>query len=492
MPRPRPVPEGTPRATDDDASHAVRFGTDGWRAVIAEDFTFKNVARVAQATSDYWARQAGSGGARSAMVSFDRRFLSKEFAQLTSEVFAGNGFLVRLTREPNPTPALSLAVRDLGAVGGVMITASHNPAEFNGYKVKDYQGAPADDATGRAIEALLDVNPVRRLPLPETLHAGLIRYTDLRPAHYRAIRRLVDVPALTHAKLRIAHDAMYGNGAGAFATALAGTGCAVTNLRANRDPLFGGIRPEPIAENYAATSAWLRRHPQDLCLVTDGDGDRLGALDGRGRPITGNELIALLVLHLARNRGERGRLVKTVNTTSWVNRIGNALGLPVTEVPIGFKHIAAEMLQGDVLLGGEETGSIGLRHHIPERDGLAAGLMLLELLAMTGRTIRQHLATLAREFGSLHYDRQRLPSDLDRNQALMARCRREPPTRLLRSPVDAVLTLDGVKYVARDGSWLMLRGSGTEPALRLYAESSSPTTTQQLLAQGRRLIAHLT
>ncbi len=491
MARSRTVQYGLPRVSSGGTLSEVRFGTDGWRAVIAEGFTFANVGRVAQATADYWARLAAPSQGRSTIVSFDRRFLSEQFAQLTAEVLAGNGFRVQLTGEPNPTPALSLAVRDAGAVGGVMITASHNPAEFNGYKVKDHRGAPADDATGRAIEALLDATPVRRLPLIEARRASLIRDVDLRLTHYRAIRKLVDFPALRRARLRIAHDAMYGNGAGVFAAALKGTGCLVTSLRADRDPLFGGIRPEPIAENYAATSAWLRRHPQDLCLVTDGDGDRLGALDGRGRPITGNELIALLILHLARNRGERGRLVKTVNTTSWVDRIGAALGLPVVEVPIGFKHIAAEMLQGDVLLGGEETGSIGLRGHIPERDGLAAGLILIELLAVTGRTVRQHLTSIAREFGPLHYDRIRLPSNPERNGVLMAKARAHPPARLLRSPVESVVTLDGVKYVARDGSWLMLRGSGTEPALRLYAESLNAATTQRLLTQGRRLIENL-
>ncbi len=469
---------------------AIRFGTDGWRAVIADGFTFGNVARLAQATADSW-KESGSAPDRRprAVVSFDRRFLSERFAELTAEVLVGNGFNVLLTREPNPTPALSLAVARSGACGGVMITASHNPAEFNGYKVKEHDGAPATGETCRRIESLLDANPIQRRPLAEAQRAGLIRWVDLRPAHHRALRQLVDFPLIAGTRLRLAHDAMFGNGAGAFAALLTGTRCTVTELRADRDPLFGGIRPEPIAENYAATSAWLGRHPQDLCLVTDGDADRLGALDRHGVPVTGNELIALLVLHLTRNRHERGRLVKTVNTTTWMDRIAAAVALPVTEVPVGFKHIAAEMLRGDVLLGGEETGSIGLRHHIPERDGLAAGLMILELLATTGQSLTSLLTSLRREFGPLSYDRVRLASSPEKNAMLIAKFRDAPPTRLVGSPVQAVSTLDGVKFTARDGSWLMLRGSGTEPALRLYAEAATPNTTRRLLRLGRRLVA---
>ncbi len=467
----------------------ICFGTDGWRGVIAESFTFNNVARVTQATAGHWLNACRVHDRRLAMVSYDRRFLSERFAELVTEVLAGNGFEVWLTREPNPTPALSYAVAASGACGGIMITASHNPAGFNGFKVKDHLGAPADDETGRAIEGRLDSQPVRRLPLLEARRAGLIRLVDLRPAHYRAIRRLVDFPLIAGAGLRVAHDAMFGNGAGAFASLLGGTRCQVTGLRQERDPLFGGIRPEPIAENYAATRTWLRSHPQDLCLVTDGDADRLGALDGLGRPVTGNQLIALLALHLTRHRRERGRLVKTVNTTTWMDRIAAAAGLPLTETAIGFKHLATEMLKGDVLLAGEETGSIGLGHHLPERDGLAAGLVLLELLAESGRPLAGWLRSLAKEFGPLHYERIRLASPPERNADLIARCRRDPPARLLRSPVESVNSLDGVKFTARDGSWLMLRGSGTEPVLRLYAETAAPQLTRRLLAQGRRLVA---
>jgi phosphomannomutase len=465
----------------------IHFGTDGWRGVIAEMFTFANVARVAQANARYWQKSHGASSRQLVIVGYDRRFLSERFAELVAEVLAGNGFEVWLARGPYPTPALSLAVARAGACGGVMITASHNPAEFNGYKIKDHRGAPASDAAGRAIEALLDAQPVRRLPLAAAQRAGLVRRVDLRPAHYRAVRRLVDFRTVAASGLRLAHDAMFGNGAGVFADLLAGTRCTVTGLRQERDPLFGGIRPEPIAENYAATRAWLRRHPQDLCLVTDGDADRLGALEGRGRSVTGNQLVALLVLHLTRNRGERGRLLKTVNTTTWVDHIAAAAGLPLIETPIGFKHLAAELLRGDTLLAGEETGSIGLRRHLPERDGLAAGLMLLELLATTGRSLTRWLHHLEREFGPRHYDRIRVASTPERNAAVIARCLRQPPARLLRSPVEAINTLDGVKFTARDGSWLMLRGSGTEPALRLYAETASPRLTERLLAQGRRL-----
>src|SRR5262245_46646062 len=351
----------------------IKFGTDGWRAIIAEDFTFANVERVAQATADYWLANPASGTTRKVIVGYDRRFLSDQFARRTAEVLCGNGFDVVLTTQPTPTPAVSFAVKAQGAVGGVMITASHNPPAFNGFKLKAHFGGSAEPSMCQGVEALLDNSPVRSRTLDGS---PSVRVTDIRPAHFAAIKKLVDFKLIARSKLRFAHDALYGVGAGCFAELLAHTTCRVTTLNGAHDPNFGGINPEPIPQNYGPSAAYLRKHPHDLCLVTDGDADRVGGMDGRGNPLTTHQIICLLLQHLIVNRQERGRMVKALTTTSMVDKICAAHGLELVETGVGFKYICAEMLKGNVLLGAEESGGIGFPGHVPERDGILAGQIL--------------------------------------------------------------------------------------------------------------------
>ncbi len=469
----------------------IQFGTDGWRGVIAEDFTFANVERVSQAAAAYWRASPAAGTRQEVVIGYDRRFLSAEFAGRAAEVFAGNGFRVVLTPDPTPTPAVSFAVKARHAVGGVMITASHNPAKFNGFKLKSHFGGSSDSATCQAVEACLDQSSIRRQHLTDATDEKRLLVHDLRPAHYRAIKRLVDFRLVARSRLRLAHDALFGVGAGCFEQLLAGSSCKVTTLNGAHDPLFGGINPEPIEKNYARSRRFLRRNPHDVCIVTDGDADRIGAMDGRGGPITNQQVIALLLHHLANNRQGRGRVVKTLNTTAMVDKMCSAWGFPLTEVGIGFKHIAVEMLRGDVLLGAEESGSVGFGGHIPERDGLAAGLMLLELLATERVSIRRLLARLEREFGPHRYGRIDTSVPLEKRVALVDFLQAQPPATLLRSPVKEVKTFDGVKFVAENSSWLMLRGSGTEPILRIYAEAASNTALQSLLKLGVNLARRL-
>lgn len=474
----------------------IRFGTDGWRAVIARDFTFANVARVARATAAHWSAEPPAGTRRRVVVGFDRRFLSDAFAFAAAEEFAAAGFEVLLADQPAPTPAVSLAVPRHRAAGGVMLTASHNPPEFNGYKLKLATGAPAGADVCAAVEARLeagsDAVPCVTIHSSdgdgrESVSPGHIRRLDLRTPHLRRVRGLVDLAALRRARLCVAHDAMHGVGAGCFEVLLAGTGVQLTPLRAAHDCLFGGVAPEPVARNYAATSAWLAKHPHDLCLVTDGDADRLGAMDGRGRPLSTHQVICLLLDHLVRNRGQRGRVVTALTTTSMVPKLCAESGLPHTEVSVGFKHTAAELAKGDVLLGAEESGGIGFAGHIPERDGLLAGMILLEALAAAGVSINRMIAALERRFGPHRYARLDARFPLERRAELMARLAASPPARLLRSPVERVQTFDGVKFTARDGSWLAFRGSGTEPVLRIYAEADSDAKAARLLKAGRGL-----
>jgi phosphomannomutase len=465
----------------------IKFGTDGWRAIIADQFTFSNVARVAQATADYWNANPPPDTNQSVIIGYDRRFLSDRFAQLSAEILAANGFRVVLTPEPTPTPAISLAVHAQKAVGGIMITASHNPAAFNGFKLKAHYGGSADETLCRAVEASLDGNPVRRITFEQGRAQRLIRVQALRAKYLATIKRLVDFPLISRSKVRFAHDALFGVGAGCFEELLAGTHCRVTTLNGEHNPLFGGLNPEPIPQNYGASAAYLRRHPHDLCLVTDGDADRIGGMDGRGRPLSTHQLICLLLHHFVQNRHQTGRVVKAITTTSMVDRMCADFGLQLLETPVGFKYVCHEMRQGNVLLGFEESGGIGFPGHIPERDGVLAGLMLLELLAMERTSVNRLIARLERRYGVHRYARNDISFPLEKRQLLMDFCARQPPDRLLRSPVTEVKTFDGVKYIAADGSWLMLRGSGTEPILRIYAETSTEAGARRLLQLGQHL-----
>ncbi len=495
----------------------IKFGTDGWRAVIAEDFNFANVARVAQATADYWKAECGMRSAEifgrelKVVVGYDRRFFSDRFAQTAADVFAGNGFQVILTPEPTPTPSVSFAVKHLGAVGGVMITASHNPPIFNGFKLKSYYGGSSSPDECQAVENFLGRNPVHAVA--PAVAAKQILTQDVRPAHYAALKKLVDFKLIAKSKLRFAHDALFGVGAGCFEQLLAGTTCQVTTLNARHDVLFGGINPEPIEKNYGPTQKFLRAHPHDLCLVTDGDADRVGGMDGRGNALTTHQIICLLLHHLVVNRrGAVGvqasacqdrstlkrelqptttrRVVKALTTTSMVDKMCAAYGLPLVETGVGFKYICAEMLKGGVLLGAEESGGIGFPGHIPERDGIAAGLMLLELLATERVPVNKLLARLEKQFGPHRYGRIDTHYPLEQRASLMEFLQKNPPAKLLRSPLADMKTFDGVKFIAQDTSWLMLRGSGTEPILRIYAEAKSDADVRKLLQLGVALTRH--
>jgi phosphomannomutase len=480
------MPEHLHHATHTPAP--IRFGTDGWRAVIAEDFTFANVERVAQATAEFWSAPSGNPrpDAPTVVIGYDRRFLSEQFAARTAEVMAGNGFQVVLTSRPTPTPAVSWAVKTMGAVGGVMITASHNPAVFNGFKLKASYGGSADAETSQGVERLLDRAQPRKVPLDEALRAKRIRLRDLIPPHLEAVRSRIDFRPLRRRPLEVAHDALYGVGAGCFERLLEHTRCRVRAFNDRPDPSFGGLSPEPIPANYGATAHALARQPADVCLVTDGDADRLGAMDGRGRPLSTHQLICLVLQHLRTRRHASGRVVKALTTTSMLDKMCAAYGLELTETSVGFKYIAAEMLKGGVLLGAEESGGIGFPEHLPERDGLLAGMVILEALATERVPISRLIQRLERAFGPHRYARRDIHFPIERRQALVAACIEAPPTRLLRSPVDQVKSADGVKFIARNGAWLMLRGSGTEPVLRIYAEADSDAAARRLVQFGAR------
>jgi len=463
---------------------AIKFGTDGWRAVIAEGFTFENLEIAAQATADYWKSAPADGTKPSVVVGYDRRFLSDQFAQRVAEIMAGNGLDVILADAPIPTQVVSHAVKRLGAVGGVMITASHNPPIFNGFKLKAHYGGSAEPAICKAVEAQLGKSTPKATPLEEALKSRKIVRKDLLPDYLSAIKKLVDFDLISKSGIRFAHDPLFGVAAGIFERLLAGTTCKVTTLNAVHDPMFGGINPEPIAKNYTKSAAYLSKNPHDICLVTDGDADRVGGMDGRGNALSTHQLICLLLQHFIKRRNGMGRVVKALTTTSMVDRMCEVNGLELVETGVGFKYVCSEMIQGNVLLGFEESGGIGFPGHIPERDGILSGLMLLEMLATEKKPLAKLLAGLAKDYGSYFYARIDTHFPLEKRADLMAFCAKNPPPRLLASPVVDVKSYDGVKFVAKSGAWLMLRGSGTEPILRIYAEADTQAGADKLVKEG--------
>ncbi len=480
----------------------IKFGTDGWRAVISEEFTFDNVRKVAQAIADKTLAEGpapfSANGDHSPaadpltlVVGFDTRFLSDRYARAVAEVLAGNGIHVWLARGDAPTPMISYAIVDKGAAGGVMITASHNPPRYNGIKLKAAYGGGASANVAKAVERRVAENDEqgitpRRIELAEAVERGLITLFDPLPAYRDHVRTLVNFDVIREAHLSVAVDAMYGAGRIYMRRLLEEADCQVVELRGEMNPGFNGIHPEPIARHLQPLMAEMSTGRHHLGLATDGDADRIGAVDPDGRFIDPHRIMALLLSSLIEDHGLRGSVVKTVSTTQILNRLAAHYDLPVHETPVGFNYIADLMLTENVLIGGEESGGISIQGHIPEGDGILMGLLLAELVAKRGRP----LAVLADELmdrpyiGHFHYarhDRNVTPFDKTTLvQGLMAAA----PLTLGDQAIAHISDHDGVKYILDDGSWLLIRPSGTEPVLRVYAEAHSDAQVHALLEAG--------
>lgn len=471
----------------------IHFGTDGWRAVIADTFTFENVRYVTQALADVLLEGYSGSAAPEVVVGFDTRFLSDRFAQETARVLAANGIGVWLTRSDAPTPAISYNVVAKGAAAGVVITASHNPPRYNGFKVKSSYGGSATAEFCKRIEARLQANfaagqQPRTISYEAALASEQIRRFDPSWVYYEHLGRLVDMDTINGAELNIVHDAMWGAGRGAFSGILRRSRAAITDIRSDMNPGFGGIHPEPILKNLTALVAAVRNSRADVGLATDGDADRIGAVDADGNFIDPHHVFALTLRLLVERKGLRGDVVKTVSTTTMIDAICAAHGLTLHETPVGFNHIADLMTLRDVLMGGEESGGISLRGHIPEGDGVLMGLMLLEVMAAYGAPLHEIVADLQATYGPAQYGRidSRLSRALPKAQmtTLLAD---GAPQHLNGETVTRVDTLDGVKFRLADGGWLLIRPSGTEPVLRIYAEAPTPNAVTALLDAGSEM-----
>jgi alpha-D-glucose phosphate-specific phosphoglucomutase len=471
-------------------SSEITFGTDGWRALIAEDFTFDNVRACAQGVADYLHK---TGIAQDGLIiGYDTRFASEDFAAASAEIIAANGINVFLCEKAAPTPVISYLVTEKKLAGAIIITASHNPGQWNGFKFKDHTGASAPgelvlQIEKNAHEALKSGN-IKRIPLTEGLEKGTIAYLDPLPIYTAQVKRLLDLEPLRQSGFHIIVDSMYGAGIGYFNTMLQGGNVEIEEINGERNPLFPGIQPEPIAKNLTRLSTLMPERKAHVGLATDGDADRIGIMDEKGDFLNPHQVFALLSLYFLEVHGERRPIIKSLCATDMLYRLGELYNIPVFETPVGFKYVAPLMLEKDAFIGGEESGGYGFRGHVPERDGILAGLFFLDFMVKTGKTPSQLLAFLYSKVGEHYYDRYDIHITPEQKKAALDKVKQGNIDRVAGIKVARLITTDGFKYLLDDSSWLLLRFSGTEPLLRIYAESHSHEKVKKLLDYGKTIV----
>ncbi len=467
----------------------IKFGTDGWRGIIAEDFTFDNVRICAQGVAEYL---NGTGLAhRGLVVGYDTRFASEDFAAAAAEVAAANGIRVYLCQEATPTPVISYAILAKQAGGAIVITASHNPGAWNGFKYKLESACSASTEVitelERHISRIQASGVVKQIPLEQALEDGLVMRFDPSLPYFEHIGELVDLERLRQSGLKVIVDSMYGAGAGYFKGILSGGTTEVIEIHGERNPLFPGLQPEPIASNLGELSARVKGEGASVGLATDGDADRIGIVDEKGEFLTPLQVFALLALYLLEVCGERGSIVKTITSTSMLHRLGELYGVSVHETPVGFKYVAPKMIAEDALIGGEESGGFGFRGHMPERDGILSGLLFLDLMIREQKSPSQLIDYLFSKVGPHYYERIDVEFPTEEREVVTHRLSRSRPSHIENTAVTGLDTSDGFLFSLADRSWLLIRFSGTEPILRIYAESDSPARVKRLLAAGRRM-----
>lgn len=467
-------------------SNPIKFGTDGWRAIIADDFTFPNVRACAQGVADY-VKQQGLAE-RGVLVGYDTRFLSDQFAESVAGVLAANGIRSYLCTRPTPTPVVSYGIVTRKAAGAVIITASHNPPNWNGFKYKpEYAGSASPEivqALEQNIEKALEAGGVPPTPAAE----GMVQRVDLRSEYSDHVSRLVDLERLKDSDISVVVDSMYGAGAGYLKSLLAGGKATVSEIRGAHNPRFPGLaQPEPIERNLGQLSRKVRQLGYDIGLATDGDADRVGVADEKGNVLTPLQIFGLLAYYLLEVRGERGAMVKSITSSRMINRLGEVYRVAVHETPVGFKYIGPIMMRENALIGGEESGGFGFRGHIPERDGVLSSLYILDMMVQTGKSVSQLLSDLYNVVGPHHYHRIDVHLEGDMKGSIVERVSTDPPRSLDGRVVAQFDTTDGLRFTLEDGSWLLIRFSGTEPVMRIYAESESLERVASLLEEGKRL-----
>lgn len=452
----------------------IKFGTDGWRGIISRDFTFENLLLVAQALANYLIKTGDASGG--VVIGYDTRFLSEQYALEVAKVLAGNGIRAMLANKPVITPVVSYAVSLLQAEAGVMITASHSSYEYNGFKLKGKHGGPALPQMVTDIENQTDLQPKMTTADDERI----IRFNP-DEMYIKAITNWVDLDLIRHSGLKVIVDVMHGAGRGYIKSLISGDKSHVIEIRNTVNPAFGGIQPEPTPQNLTSLVNVLLGFEANLALATDCDGDRLGVIDHHGQFVDAHHIFILLLKHLIENRKLSGSVVKTFSTTRMVDKLAEKYQLHLIETPVGFKHICDYFLHDDILMAGEESGGFGFKNHLPERDGILAGLILLELLATSGLSLRELLDQVEKEIGKFVYRRVDLKMTPKHMQRFHDVTTDDLPTRIAGIPVDWVEDMDGYKFFLKNGSWVLVRPSGTEPILRVYAEGRSLEEVEEIL-----------
>jgi alpha-D-glucose phosphate-specific phosphoglucomutase len=468
----------------------IKFGTDGWRAIIAEDFTFDNVRACAQGIAGYLkqAKIADKG----LVIGYDTRFASEDFAAAAAEVLAANGIKVLLCPKAAPTPVISYSVTATKSAGAIIITASHNPGRWNGLKYKESSGASASSELATIIEnntnAILDSGKVKRIPLASGIDKKLIIYYDPVSDYTEQLQRLIDIEPIRQTPLNIIIDSMYGAGIGYFKSLLGNSKLMLTEINGGRNPWFPEIQPEPIAKNLTRLSRLVKERKADVGIANDGDADRIGIVDEKGNFLNTHQVFALLALYFLDVKGERGPIVKSLCTTNMLELLGKLYNVPVYETKVGFKYVAPVMIEKDAFMGGEESGGYGFRGHVPERDGILAGLYFLDFMVKTGKTPSQLLEYLFSKIGPHYYDRYDFHISVEQHKALFGKLKESHIDSVAGIKVAMLNRADGFKYVLVDDSWLLIRFSGTEPLIRVYAESHSVEQVKKLLDYGKEMM----
>ena len=466
---------------------AIKFGTDGWRAQIADQYTFANVRRCTQGFADFLIKKGRAQ--KGVVIGYDQRFQAESFAATAAEVMAANGIHVWLTEHNTPTPAISYSVVDKNAGGAVNITASHNPAADLGFKVRDPLGGaiPPDDL--KRIEALIpDSDNVKRINIEDALSEGTVELFNPDPAYIAQLERLVDLEPLKQAGLTVLVDCMWGNGAGWFPRLLDGGVTTIFEVHNERNPIFPFMtRPEPIPPNVDHGLSFVNEIGADVAIINDGDADRIGVGDEHGNFIDQLRVYGLMGYYFLEVRGERGPIVKTISTTKMLNKLGKMYDVPVYETGVGFKYIAPKMVEVGAMIGGEESGGYAFRNHVPERDGILAGLYLLDLLVRTGKTPSQLLEVLFEKVGPHYYDRIDIRFDADRKAEILNNVSSARPERIGGLKCTDIVTIDGHQFIMEDGGWLLVRFSGTEPIIRVYCETTHKDKVEAILADGLKI-----
>jgi alpha-D-glucose phosphate-specific phosphoglucomutase len=461
----------------------IKFGTDGWRAVISEDFTFENVKIVAQAIADYVKKKKHELHEKkyALVVGYDTRFLSEKYAELAACVLAANGIKAFLAQRPTPTPAVSLNIRHRNLFGGVMITASHNPARYNGIKYKTYFGGSAGSGVTGIIESRLYKSKVKFMDKKEAIKKGLLRIEDIIPLHLKSVKKYARLRLIKNARLKVLIDSMNGTGARFIEETLKNTNNKITTINAEREAYFGGRAPEPNERLLEGTALLVKKGHFDLGFATDGDADRLGIILPSGKVLSGHKVMTLILLYLIEDRRMKGGVVQTICGTGLIDKICKAYGIKIYETSVGFKYIAEIMNTEDILLGGEETGGVAFKGWLPERDGIASAILILEMLAKRKKPLAQIIRDIDKAYGTYVYKRHDLRYPGDKKKRLTRALRTKPFRKILGKEVVNVKSFDGFKFIRSDGSWLMLRASGTEPKLRIYSEAPSDREALNLI-----------